>query len=183
MSNAKTGISIISERYAEALIEIGEKNNALDEFSSDLEAIVSLFKENKDVILFLDHPTLPVEEKKDLIKSMLEGHISVYILNFLYLLLDRNRISLISCTAKCFTEILNKKRNITIANVITAIPVDEETINNLRFKLQSKFGGMQIEIKPEVNPDIIAGMIVKIGDRVIDGSIRTRLENMKKQLV
>ena len=179
----KKGISIIADRYAIALIELADKNNSLDQFNYDLAAINSVFKENKDISLFLAHPTIPVDEKKALIKKVFEGAVSEYIINFLMILIDRNRFALLLNIYEHYNLLLNKKRNIVVAKVTTAINIDEEIINNLRHKLEQKFNGLNMQISTEINPDIIAGMIVKIGDRVIDGSIKTKIENMKKQLI
>lgn len=182
MSN-NTGISIIADRYATALIDLGGKNNCLDQFNNDLAAIVGVFKENKDFSLFIEHPTLPPNEKKDLIKKVFEGTVSIYILNLIMLLIDKNRITLLANIYEHYNSLLNKKRNVMLAQVTTAININEEIVNKLKAKLEEKFNGLNIQISTNVNPDIIAGMIVKIGDRVIDGSIKTKIENMKKQLI
>jgi F-type H+-transporting ATPase subunit delta len=77
---------------------------------------------------------------------------------------------------------LNKKRNISIAEVITAVEIDENTVQKLKYKLEEVFN-CTVEITHSVDSEIIAGMIVKIGDKTIDGSIKTKFENMKKQLI
>ena len=175
-------LSIIAEHYALAMAELGEKHNLLDEFKSDLAAIEATLDENKELTMFLEHPSIPHTDKKDIADKIFGERISKYTLNLLKLLMDRNRISVYSSLVRHYNKILNKKRNITVAQVITAIEIDDETKQRIKNKLQSLFT-QNIELESQVDPAIIGGMVIKISGRVIDGSIKTRLENMKKQLL
>ena len=183
MTNGKnTGLSTIADRYAIAMIDLGEKTDQLDAFHTDFNTINATVSSNPELSTFLTHPIIPLNEKKELIEKIFVGSISQYALNLVRLLLDRNRVFLLPAVASHYSELLNKKRNISIANVITAIEIDEETQNRIKNKLQSILN-QNITIKSEIDPEIIAGMVVKVGDKTIDGSIRTKLENMKRQLI
>lgn len=175
-------LSIIAEHYALAMAELGEKHKLLDEFKSDLAVIKATLDTNRELGMFLEHPGIPATDKKDIADKIFGGHISGYVLNLLKLLVDRNRISVYSSLVRHYNKILNKKRNITVAQVITAIETDDETRQRIKNKLKNLFT-QNIELEQQVDPAIIGGIIVKISGRVIDGSIKTRLENMKKQLL
>lgn len=181
MSNKNSGLSIIANRYATALIELGEKFDQLDIFDADLSNINASFEQNKELLTFLKHPSIPLDEKKDFIDTIYRNYVSQHTLNLLKLLLDRNRIFIFPSITSHYTDILNTKRNIVIAKVITAIEIDEEIRNKVKSKLENVLNkNVKMEIK--IDPEIIAGMIVKISDRIIDGSTKTKLEKMKKQL-
>ncbi|MDD3013406.1 MAG: F0F1 ATP synthase subunit delta [Candidatus Gastranaerophilales bacterium] len=183
MSNGNNiGLSTIADRYANALIELGEKCEQLDIYNTDLGLILATFASHKDLNRFLEHPTIPIGDKKEIIENIFKGAVSPNILNTLKLLLDRNRIFIFPSIVYHYTEILNKKRNIAIAEVFTAIEIDEEIKIRVKNQLEKLFN-KTINLEHKIQPDIIAGMVVKVGDRVIDGSIKARLENMKKQMI
>jgi F-type H+-transporting ATPase subunit delta len=181
MSN-NSGLATIAERYALAMFELAQKQNAEDEINSDLAKVDATMNENAELVTFLQYPTVSPVDKKDVIDKVFANYISKNTLNLIKLLLDRNRLFLLPFISRYYTDILNKKRNIIIAQVITAIEIDEDTKNRVKEKLERLFN-QNITIKSEIDTDIIAGMVVKIGDKTIDGSIKTKLENFRKQLV
>lgn len=183
MSNGNNiGLSTIADRYANALIELGEKYFQLDLYKTDLGLILATLNSHKDLTKFLEHPTIPISDKKEIIESIFKDAISTNILNTLKLLLDRNRMFAFESIYNHYSEILNTKRNIAVAHVFTAIEIDEEIKNRVKDQLEKLFN-KNITLEHTVKPEIIAGMVVKVGDRVIDGSIKAKLENMKKQMI
>lgn len=178
----KFGLSIITNRYAKAFIELAEKTDMFDKFNSDLMLAKETFEQNKELKDFIGHPLIQTCDKKEAIDDIFRNHISVYSLNLLKILIDKNRIFILSGLSGHYSNLLDKKRNITVAQVITAIEIDEATKNRVKEKLQSLLN-TAIKINSSVNKDIIAGMTIKIGDKIIDGSIKTKLETMKKQLI
>lgn len=183
MSNAnKFGLSIIADRYAIALMDLAQKQDMFDKFDADLALVKETLNINNDLKDFLEHPLIQSNDKKEVIDRIFGNYVSVYTLNLIKLLIDKNRIFILSILADHYKALLNKKRNISTAQIITAIEIDEDTKNRVKEKLERVFN-QTIEIETAVDKDIIAGMIVKIGDKVIDGSIRTKLETMKKQVI
>ncbi len=174
-------ISIIAGRYAQALIQLGEQNYKLDEYLDSLVKVKNTLAENQELARLLEHPIVPKEDKKEITCNVFQNYISVDILNTLKVLLDRNRTYIFSSLVTYYTELLNQKRNVTMAEVITAVPISEDIKYKLKDKLQNQFK-KNFQIEHQIDPDIIAGMIVKFGDRVIDGSIKSKLGNMKKHL-
>jgi len=175
-------LSIIGHRYALALFELGEKYNLLDAFNSDMVTIYSVFKDSQDLNNFLHHPSIPLIAKKEVLETIFKGSVNEYVLNLLKILTDRNRLFVFSSIFSQYVKILNKKRNIMTAEVITAVEISFD----MKAKVQevlSRILNKKINIDCKVQPEIIAGMIIKAEDRIIDGSIKTKLENMKKQLV
>lgn len=177
----KTDLSIISNKYAVAIIEIAEKNCILDAVNADLYLIRDVIRSNSELKKFVEHPLIRTEDKKDVLDQILKEEISIYTLNLVKLLADRKRLFILPYLCNYYNKILCNKRNMDTAKVITAIPIDENTINRIKEKLERLFE-KQINIKTMIDEDLIAGMVIKIDDKVIDGSIKTRLENMKKQL-
>lgn len=177
----KFELSIILDRYAVAMLELAEKHDILDIVNGDLALIKEIVQSNSELREFIEHPLISNKDKKDALKQIFKEHISEYTMNLIKLLADKNRLFILQYLWECYNKLLCRKRNIDTAEVITAVPIDKHTVNRIKEKLENMFN-KQIKIEPRVDEEIIAGMIVKIDDKVIDGSIRTKFDNMKKQL-
>ncbi len=176
-----SGISTIVEKYATAMIELAERQDMLDIINSNLYLVRDIFNSSPDLQEFIEHPLIEPGEKKDALQKIFSGAISDYSMNLILLLADKNRLFILPYIADYYNKLLCEKRNIDTAEVITAIEIDENTINRVKEKLEKLFQ-KQFRINSKIDRDIIAGMIVKVGDKIIDGSIKLKLENMKKQL-
>jgi len=175
-------LSIIGQRYAQALFELGEKHNLLDAFYSDLQTINNVFKESRDLNSFMHHPSIPLADKKEVLSAVFNTAVNEYVLNLLKILTDRNRLFILGSIVSQYGKTLNKKRNIMEAEVITAVEISSDIKEKVKAVL-GKILNKNINISCKIQPEIIAGMIIKAEDRIIDGSIKTKLENMKKQLI
>lgn len=173
---------LVSKRYCDALFALAKDDNELDTFSCDLNSINETFKENKELLDMLEHPTISRTDKKDILNAVFDGHVSQNVLNFLNLLIDRNRMFAFGAIVHLFNEKFNEKCNIMRVEVTSAIELDDETRNKLIKKLEAMYQ-KNICLEVETNAEIIAGLILKIGDNIIDGSIKTKLEKMKRQLI
>ena len=183
MSDTNTfGLSIITDRYAIAFMDLAQKQDMLDKFDSDLSIIKETVNSNKDLKDFLEHPLIQSNDKKEVIERIFRDHVSVFSINLIKLLIDKNRILILSMLADHYIALLKKKRNISTAQVITAIEINEDIKYRVKQKLERIFS-RTIEIETVVDKEIIAGMIVKIDDKIIDGSIKTKFENMKKNVI
>jgi len=176
-----TGLSIVSNKYAMAMIEIAEKNGILDEINTNLALIKEIVNSNSELKEFLGHPLIKNEDKKEVLEKIFKEEVCAYSMNLVKLLADRKRLIILPFIFDYYNKILCKIRNMGTAQVITAVQIDEAMINRVKEKLEKMFS-RQIKIKSMVDKEIIAGMVIKIDDKVIDGSIRNKLEEMKKQL-
>ena len=140
MSNGNNiGLTTLAQRYSEALINLGESSGQLDKFDADLDLLKSVVDSSKELKMFIEHPTLRLEDKKEVIESIFDKDVSQYILNFVKLLLDRNRIFALPAIVSNYHQALNKKRNITVAQIVTSIRVENELIDRVKAVLESKF--------------------------------------------
>lgn len=175
------GISIIADRYAEAMLNIAEENNVLDFVKNDLPAIANTLRENKDFKDFLEHPLIPKSDKKDVLEKLFRDKFNPYVINLIKLLLDRNRIFIFCAISNSFIKQFNKKFNIITAEIITAINIDNDTKNLIQQRLASILS-KQVEITTKLDPDIIGGVVIKVEDRIIDGSIKGRIESIQRTI-
>lgn len=176
------GITLILNKYAVAVLQLGEKHNLLDKIKEDLYLVKEIVVSNTDLQQFISHPLINSADHKDVLEKIFKEHVSEITLNFVKLLADNGRLSLLPHMADYYYKLLCQLRNIDTAKVITAVPIDANTINRVKQKLEMLFN-KKINVESYVEKDIIAGVIVKIKDKIIDGSIRTRFDNMKKQFL
>jgi F-type H+-transporting ATPase subunit delta len=172
---------LVASRYANALFEVGISEGTTAALNDELKVIVDLFNENEDFLKILKAPLISKEEKKALVEKIYQDKTSLEMMNFLKVLIDKDRIGIIDEIFIEFNALINESNNILEAVAITAVPMSEKDLNNLKLKL-SEAKGKNIILKNEVDKSVIGGVLVKMGNEEIDGTIKTRLEKLKDQL-
>jgi F-type H+-transporting ATPase subunit delta len=172
---------LVASRYANALFEVGVSEGTTAALNDELKVIVDLFNGNEDFLKILKAPLISKEEKKALVEKIYKDKASLEMMNFLKVLIDKDRIGIIDEIFTEFKVLINEKNNILEAVAITAVPMSEKDLNNLKQKL-SETKGKNITLKNEVDTSVIGGVLVKMGNEEIDGTIKTRLEKLKDQL-
>lgn|SRR5574344_1458109 len=171
----------LAKRYSDALADVAASKNETDKILDDLRTIVSSLEQVKELSDFLLHPVIPVDEKKEMVKSVFENKISTDSLNLLFILLEKNKVNIVNTILYCFEESVDEAKNILKVSVVSAVSVDEDLKQKLKDKLESKLK-KSVKFDFEINPDIIAGIVLKIKDKTIDGSMATKLNGFKKIL-
>ena len=174
-------INIVASRYAEALFQVGEETDSTDKLYGELKAVVDIVKENKDFSNILRSPLVSKEEKKDLITKVFDGKLSQNMINFLKILADKDRLALLADIEKDFKVLLNEKNNILEGIVITAVPMKEEEVKELQTKLSAKYN-KTVVLENEVDKSVLGGVLVRLVNEEIDGTVKNRLDKMKEQL-
>ena len=172
----------VAGRYAAALYDIAsEQKNMVDKIESELKAIKGIIEDNPDLQRLLYHPQITPAAKKDLLEQLFKGKISEVTGNFLALLVDRRREThLIDIVAEFFA-MANSGRNIITAKVATAVAMNDQEKGELN-RVLARLTGKKIQTSYVVDPSLIGGVVVRMGDKFIDGSIKTRLATLKERL-
>lgn len=174
-------INVVASRYAEALFQVGEEENLTDKLYQELSEIVNLIEINQDLFSILKSPVISKKEKINIIDNVFENKININVKNFLKILVERNRISSIKDIASSYKELLNEKNNILEGIAITAIPMKKEEIKKLEEKLSQKYN-KNVTLENKVDKSILGGVLVRLGNEEIDGTVKTRLSKVKEQL-
>jgi F-type H+-transporting ATPase subunit delta len=172
--------SRLSRRYARALFSLGREDGSYDQYGRELKEFTAFYREHKDFEQAITNPVFAIEDRKEVLKVVLDkSGFSGLVKNFLNLLLDKNRIGAIEAITEHYTHLTDEISNIAHAEIISARPLREETLDRM---VKSLAGFTSRDIKPDVkeDPEIIGGVIVKIGDLVLDGSIKAQLEGLKE---
>jgi F-type H+-transporting ATPase subunit delta len=168
-----------ARRYAQAVFGIARERNELDRWQSDLRKIATL-GEDAAFLALLENPKVRFEDKARLLSQWL-GDINPLALNLVYLLVTKGRLGMVGDIADEYQHLLDSYRGIEQAEVITAIPLDDED----RRRLEERLGavvGKKVVVKPRVDPGVLGGVVARIGGKLLDGSTRSKLMALKKAL-
>lgn len=168
-----------ARRYAQAIFEIAMEKEELDRWQSDLRKVAGL-AEDAAIIALFENPKLPFDDKAKLLSEQL-GDINPLALNLVYLLIARGQMSMLGEIADEYQRLLNTYRGIEEAEVITAIPLDDEDKQSLEERLSTMIG-KKVVVKHEVDSALVGGFVARIGGKLFDGSTRNRLEALKREL-
>lgn len=174
-------IDVIANRYAEALFQLSEEENITKEIYNELHDVVEVIKNNKELDNVLKSPLVDKNEKTQLIEALFNNKINNDLKNFLKILVEKGRISSLKSIELTFKELLNDKHNIIEGTVISAIALTEKQVKELEEKLSKKYN-KNVTLENEVDQSILGGVLVRLGNTQIDGSVKTRLNNIKDQL-
>lgn len=173
----------VVEPYTEALMSLAQSKNITEEIGENTRSILSLLAESSELKAFLENPFVKAEEKKAVLRQVVGEQINHYLLNFLLLLIDRGRIVFIEGICQKYLELLRKLNNIVLAEVTSAVGLSEEEQNRISAKIQQLTGAASVEIQTKIDPEIIGGVIIKVGSQVYDASLRGQLRRISFSLL
>ena len=173
----------IAKNYAQSLFELGKDDLALQEtFLNDIKIINEAINKMTDAKKVFENPGISKDEKKKLVETLRQS-ISTTVINFLYLLIDKQRFNLLPEIQDWLIKFVNNKKGIVVAEISSACELDSSALEKLKVKLENILSKSEtVKIETRVEPELIGGMKVKINDLVYDGSIKGRLENLKRRL-
>ncbi len=171
----------IGERYAEALYDLAKDLGKVEEMERELTVIKDIVGKDRDLQKILYHPRITAEEKKELLTTLFKGKITNVTFSFLQLLVDKQREQYLGDIVDAFVFKANEDRNILTAEISSAVQLSNAEKANLK-KVLAKVTGKDMATQFAIDPDLLGGVVVKIGDRVIDGSLKTRFAAMREYL-
>nr|YP_009774093.1 ATP synthase delta subunit [Caulacanthus okamurae]QIZ74710.1 ATP synthase delta subunit [Caulacanthus okamurae] len=164
--------------YAEALLEYARDNQIINEANQNLSAISDLLSRSKNLKLFLDNPLIAKEIKKNVIKKLFSTQINNFLLNFLLVLVDRRRVSLLDLIIDKYFDLVYKLDATIIAQISTAIALNEAQQQSLINKLKIMTDSKQVKLKINIDISLIAGFTIQIGSKIIDTSLSGKLRKI-----
>ena len=170
-------------KYARSLAEVAFEQGAEDKVVEDLSKFHDIFREEPDVRGAFDSLAIRRDDKEKLLDALLKEHSTTQIAsNFLRVLLERNRMRWFQGIFNIFMELVNKRRGIVSAKIITAAPLDRDGVERIEKRLGKVTGKTVVARTVETDESLLGGMVVSVGNTVYDGSVRTRLEEIRRRL-
>lgn len=182
MAKTDSKYDVIAKRYAEALFLSAKDIEKVDKVFDELKFIAETYSSSTELSEFLINKLITHQDKKDVLSSLFKDKISGITFNFLCLLIDNNRFETIITVVSEYKDELNRLNNIVVAEITSAVEIPDELKSRLISTLELKTS-KKIEPNYKIDNSIIAGLIVNIKEKTIDSSIKTKISNMKKQLI
>ncbi len=167
-------------RYAQAIFEIALEKKELERWQTDLDKLAEAAGD-ETFLAAMESPKIKLEKKTEVLKKSL-GDINPLALNLVLMLITRGGIGMIADIAREYRRLLDAYRGIQTADVITAVPLDEKDKEKLAGNLGTLLG-TKVVVKSEVDPEILGGIIARVSGKLLDGSTRSKLAALKRELV
>ncbi len=172
---------VLENIYAQAMYELCEEQDCCAGAFEELTALEKVFDDNEDLVRTLRSPLIAFEDKQNILINIFSGRVSDTVLDFLCLVTQKGRAGCIGAICREFKKIYYAKNNILEVKVTTSQPLSERLEEKLVAKLENILG-KKIELKKEVDPSIIGGIIVKYDNTELDSSVRGRLDRLRGQI-
>ena len=180
MSDANSATSDVARRYASALFDLADSARALDQVARDLARFRSLVRESADLARLIASPVVGRDAQGKALLAVLDAAgIAGLTRNFVGTVAANGRARELPAMATAFLAELARRRGETTASVTTAVPLGDAQLRQLTDTLRSVLGGAKVSIDARVDPDILGGLVVKVGSRLFDSSIRSKLQRLQ----
>jgi F-type H+-transporting ATPase subunit delta len=170
----------IAEVYARALFDVAKEQDALDEIHDELGQFAEELDQNHDLQVFFFSPYFSSQEKKDGIGKMISGA-DEHFVRFLELLAERHRMPAIFRIKRDFDGLYAEERKLLPVTITSAIELDKSLVKDIRKKIEEQTD-RKVDLTTKVDPDVLGGLVLRVGNKVLDASIRSRLERLRKQV-
>ncbi|NEP17695.1 MAG: F0F1 ATP synthase subunit delta [Leptolyngbya sp. SIO4C1] len=171
----------IAEPYAQALLSLGRDSDQLEALNQSVIDLLALMDESDELTQFLASPVVEAPAKKAVLKQVM-GDANQYLVNFLLLLVDRGRIALLKPILKQFQALVRELNQTVLAEVTSAVELSDEQKETVRQKVLSMTSARQVELNTSIDPDLLGGVIIKVGSQIVDASLRGQLRRIGLQL-
>ena len=174
--------SIISSRYAKALLLIGKEHHCLEALEFDMEFLSALVKDNSVFARVLDNnPVIKPSQKRKVISELLADRVHPMTINFINMTIRNRREFMLPDVARRFVDLYEELKGIKRVRITSAVGLDKETTNRLHDRLNALLKA-EVRMVAEVNPDLIGGFILRVGDQQYDASLSANLKRMRKAM-
>ncbi|MBS1990862.1 MAG: ATP synthase F1 subunit delta [Cyanobacteria bacterium SZAS LIN-3] len=177
-----TELQGIASKYAEAVLDLAGNLKSEDRVLDEIKLVSDVIASDREMTIIINHPAIDSAEKKRFLSGLFEGKISELTANLIGLLADKRRLDLIPFIETGYRELLNKRKNIVSASLVCAERLADTQVANIKAQLAEHLG-KTLELEVRVDPSLIGGVVLKMGDQVIDGSLNGQLKALEKQLL
>ena len=172
----------VARRYAQALLNQALASGSLDTISRDLAGVAETLAGSPLLAAYLNNPLVTRDRKKAMVSQLFTKESSPAALRFLTLLVEKRRIEMFESVKTEFDRLVRAHRGIVVASAVSAVPLSAPQLSQLQASLQARTG-KSIELTTAVDPSLMGGVLVRIGDTVLDGTVKGKLERLREQLL
>jgi F-type H+-transporting ATPase subunit delta len=170
----------IASVYARSLFEVAQETGKLDEVREQLGQFADALQDGRELQVFFFSPYFSSEEKKDGLGKVLDG-VEPAVLNFFELLVEKHRMPVLFRIRRAYDQLWERENKLLPVQITSAIELDDETARRIGDQIGSQTG-QRVELTKTVDPDILGGLVLRVGNSILDASIRNRLETLRKNV-
>ncbi len=174
--------SQVAKRYAEALFQLAQEKNILTDVSSDLKEIVKVVETNPELLSLLTNPKFSIERKKQMVSEIF-SKANKFVVHTLEILIEKKRVDELVNLSEEFTVLAAASQGFAEAKVFSTRALSEGELNDISSAFASRVGKEKLNITNEIDPSIIGGVRVQIGNYIFDNTVASKLEGLKRTLV
>ena len=174
---------LVGATYGEALFELAVEEGREEELMNEVILLRELLSENPDFGKLMNHPKVLKEDKLEVLEAVFKGRVSEELVGFLHLIVSKDRYGEIVSILDYFIDEVKQVKGIGVAYVATALDLSEAKKKEVEQKLLSTTSFTRMEMHYQVDESLIGGMVIRIGDRVVDSSIRSKLSGLERELL
>ncbi len=178
----KTELAKVAAQYAVAVFDLAVDDDAEKAILDNLKSINAVIANSRQLEVVLKHPSVPANEKKEILDELFQGKLNILSRHLLGLLCDRRRLELLPLIEVEYLRLWNVRRNIVTGTLTFAEQPDTKMFSEIKATLSQKLG-KTLELEEREDKSLIGGYVLKIGDQVIDGSLKGRLQTIEKSLL
>ena len=168
----------VAQVYARSLFEVAQEHDGLDDIREQLDQFVAALDDHREMAVFFFSPYFSTEEKKNALKRAIEGAEPIF-MNFLESLIERHRMPAIFRIRAEYERLWDEENKLLPVQITSAVPLDEETVRSIGDRI-SEQTSQTVELSSSVDPDLIGGIVLRVGNVILDDSIRNRLNQLRK---
>ncbi|MEM7793631.1 MAG: ATP synthase F1 subunit delta [Cyanobacteria bacterium P01_C01_bin.118] len=168
--------------YAQALLSIAQEGNLTDRFGQDCSVLTELLALSDELTQLLENPIINPDVKKNVLRQVIAEQLHPTMLNFVMLLVDRARVAFLDRICERYQELLRELNQTVLAEVTSAVELSDSQKDSIRQKVVAMTGANSVELKTELDSELLGGVIIKVGSQVVDASLRGQLRRIGIQL-
>ena len=175
-------MSVIGDRYAESLFDLAKEENKVTQYLDDIKLVGEVLGSDPQIVQFFNHVLIENEKKIQLLDQSFKGNVDQYVLNFLKLLVQSRRIRYIDDIVKSYIKLSNQYLGIEEGMIYTPYELTDQQIQDIEKAISQK-ENKKVTLKVSIDPSLLGGIKVQISNRIYDGTIKNKVEMLKKELL
>lgn len=175
-------MSVVGDRYAESLFDLAKEENKVTQYLDDIKLVGEVLDSDPQIVQFFNHVLIENDKKIQLLDQSFKGNVDQYVLNFLKLLVQSRRISYIDDIVKSYINLSNQYLGIEEGMIYTPYELTDQQIQDIEKAISQK-ENKKVTLKVSIDPSLLGGIKVQIANRIYDGTIKNKVEMLKKELL
>lgn len=175
-------MSVVGDRYAESLFDLAKEENQVTQYLDDIKLVGEVLDSDPQIVQFFNHVLIENDKKIQLLDQSFKGNVDQYVLNFLKLLVQSRRIHYIDDIVKSYINLSNQYLGIEEGMIYTPYELTDQQIQDIEKAISQK-ENKKVTLKVSIDPSLLGGIKVQIANRIYDGTIKNKVEMLKKELL